>query len=336
MIVGGREAGKVVDRLKAEGRPGRPPARLPRGAQGPDRGRVPQARRRASATSRSRVLADRAREVEGAGRDRAGPGEGRASGSPSPATGWPSPRRSTPRSARLIAAGLPAEAAVAALTRRAAEIAGLGDRLGTIEPGKLGHLVVLTAPFGDETAKVRYVLVDGLKFDLDQARPPTARRPAETSRRPSGRRPSRPTKADEPAKAEARAEPPSRPSPTAAARPKADAGRRRAEPRPKTPEDQPPATPFVDIATEFDADRKPDDQDRRQRPDQGRHDPDRHQGDDRPRGRSWSQNGKIAAVGPDVEAARGRARSSRRPGWSPCPGSSTRIRTSPSRAASTR
>ena len=41
----------------------------------------------------------------------------------------------------MIAAGLSKDAALDALTRRAAEIAGLGDRLGTIEPGKLGHLV---------------------------------------------------------------------------------------------------------------------------------------------------------------------------------------------------
>src|SRR5207249_3930037 len=67
---------------------------------------------------------------------------------------------------KAIAAGLSADAAVAALTRQAAEIAGLGKRLGTIEPGKLGHLVVLTAPYGDEKAHVRYVLADGLKYEI--------------------------------------------------------------------------------------------------------------------------------------------------------------------------
>src|SRR5207244_6865975 len=66
------------------------------------------------------------------------------------------------------AAGLSREAALDALTRRPAEIAGLGRRLGTIEPGKLGHLVVMTGPLGEETARVRYVFVDGLKFEVDR------------------------------------------------------------------------------------------------------------------------------------------------------------------------
>src|SRR5262249_38306764 len=40
----------------------------------------------------------------------------------------------------LIAAGLTADQALAALTRQAAMIAGVQRRLGTLEPGKLGHL----------------------------------------------------------------------------------------------------------------------------------------------------------------------------------------------------
>src|SRR5205807_10093315 len=69
---------------------------------------------------------------------------------------------------KAIAAGLSKEAALDALTRRAAEIAGLGKRLGTIEKGKLGHLVVMTGPIGDENAKPRYVLADGIKVDLEK------------------------------------------------------------------------------------------------------------------------------------------------------------------------
>ena len=72
---------------------------------------------------------------------------------------------------KVIAAGLSREAAIDALTRRAAEIAGVGKRLGTIEKGKLGHLVVLTGQLGDDDVKVKYVLVDGIKFDTDK---PTA------------------------------------------------------------------------------------------------------------------------------------------------------------------
>jgi imidazolonepropionase-like amidohydrolase len=61
--------------------------------------------------------------------------------------------------------GLCADAALAALTSDAAEVLGIGDRLGTLEPGKLGHVVVMTGPFHHEKAKVRYVLVDGQKFE---------------------------------------------------------------------------------------------------------------------------------------------------------------------------
>ena len=133
----------------------------------------------------------------------------------------------------MIAAGLPREAAVDALTRRAAEIAGLGRRLGTIEPGKLGHLVVLTARYGDESAKVRYVLVDGLKFDLEK---PGPSRKADSERQP---RPEEGKAGEAPKEKEA---PKAEPAPATP---------------PRTPEVQPPPTPFVDVATEFDATRKP-------------------------------------------------------------------------------
>ena len=155
VIVGGREAAKVVDRLKAQRVAGRPPARLPRGAQGPDRGGVPQA------------AADRAgRALEGPGPPQASDGR---SGS-APRRSWPgpgsrSPSRPTglerlesvpgpdPRAHRRRAC--PPIGRWRRSRRQAADIAGLDRRLGTLEPGKLGHLVAFTAPFRDEKAKVR-------------------------------------------------------------------------------------------------------------------------------------------------------------------------------------
>ena len=74
---------------------------------------------------------------------------------------------------QLIAAGLSSDDALAGLTRNAAEIGGVGRRLGTLERGKLGHLIAMTGPFSDEKSKVRYVLLDGLKFEIkpeDRAR----------------------------------------------------------------------------------------------------------------------------------------------------------------------
>ena len=64
-----------------------------------------------------------------------------------------------------IAQGLPAEAALAAMTRDAALAVGQEQRLGTITVGKLGHLVVMTGPFDDDRSRVRYVLAEGRKFE---------------------------------------------------------------------------------------------------------------------------------------------------------------------------
>ena len=67
---------------------------------------------------------------------------------------------------KAIAAGLPREVAVEALTIRAAEIAGVGDQLGSIEPGKIADLVVADGPpLGDNT-RIRTVFVDGIDYDV--------------------------------------------------------------------------------------------------------------------------------------------------------------------------
>ncbi len=74
---------------------------------------------------------------------------------------------------QLLSAGLTADQALAGLTQNAASIGGVGKRLGTLEPGKLGHLIVMTGPFSEERSRVRYVLIDGLKFEIkpeDRAR----------------------------------------------------------------------------------------------------------------------------------------------------------------------
>jgi len=68
----------------------------------------------------------------------------------------------------VIEAGLPEETAIAALTLEAARIAGVGKRLGTIEPGKLGDLVVWSGPLASEDAKPRFVFVAGRKFEIEE------------------------------------------------------------------------------------------------------------------------------------------------------------------------
>jgi imidazolonepropionase-like amidohydrolase len=61
-------------------------------------------------------------------------------------------------------AGLSQEDAVRALTLSAAEIFGVSDRLGSIEPGKIANLVVTEGALFQEKTKVRHVFVDGVKF----------------------------------------------------------------------------------------------------------------------------------------------------------------------------
>ena len=67
---------------------------------------------------------------------------------------------------KAIAAGLPREVAVEALTIRAAEIAGVSDQLGSIETGKIADLVVADGPALAENARIRTVFVDGIDYDV--------------------------------------------------------------------------------------------------------------------------------------------------------------------------
>ena len=70
-------------------------------------------------------------------------------------------------------AGLTEAAAVRALTLSAAEIYGVADRVGSIEPGKIANLLVVKGSLFDEKAKIQYVFVDGVKFEpVPEAPPP--------------------------------------------------------------------------------------------------------------------------------------------------------------------
>lgn len=74
--------------------------------------------------------------------------------------------------AKAVAAGLPREAALRALTLDAAEILGVADRLGSIEAGKIANLVVADGDLFDEKTRVKLVFVDGHRFEVrESARP---------------------------------------------------------------------------------------------------------------------------------------------------------------------
>lgn len=67
---------------------------------------------------------------------------------------------------RTIAAGLPRDVALKALTSQSAELLGVADRVGTLEPGKDANLVIMSGDFADEKSEVRSVVVAGQKTDL--------------------------------------------------------------------------------------------------------------------------------------------------------------------------
>ncbi|MFD2532533.1 amidohydrolase family protein [Gracilimonas halophila] len=71
---------------------------------------------------------------------------------------------------RLVASGLSEDAAIAALTTDAAKLLGIENIAGTLDPGKLGNVVVTTAPYFEEGSKVKYVFVDGEKYEYDTSK----------------------------------------------------------------------------------------------------------------------------------------------------------------------
>ncbi|MCA9016004.1 MAG: amidohydrolase family protein, partial [Planctomycetaceae bacterium] len=66
-----------------------------------------------------------------------------------------------------VSEGVPADLALRLLTADAAKLLGIEQRLGTIETGKLAHLVVMSAPWEQKESQVRYLFVDGAKFDFE-------------------------------------------------------------------------------------------------------------------------------------------------------------------------
>ena len=85
----------------------------------------------------------------------------------------PSEARAAVRTA--IDAGLPADAALRAMTLGAAEILGVANRMGSIEVGKIANLVITDGDLFAEGTKIRKVIVDGRPFDVFE---PSQRTPA--------------------------------------------------------------------------------------------------------------------------------------------------------------
>lgn len=77
---------------------------------------------------------------------------------------------------KAVAAGLPRDIALQALTIRAAEIAGVGAQLGSIEAGKIANLVVAERDILGDSAKVGMVFVDGIRHEVIPSAPAERRR----------------------------------------------------------------------------------------------------------------------------------------------------------------
>ena len=67
--------------------------------------------------------------------------------------------------AMAVRAGMDPEDALAAVTRNPAEIAGLGDRLGVLAPGRDADIVVTQGHPLDWTCRLTAVFIDGAQVD---------------------------------------------------------------------------------------------------------------------------------------------------------------------------
>jgi imidazolonepropionase-like amidohydrolase len=63
--------------------------------------------------------------------------------------------------------GLPRDQALASVTRNAAEMLGIGDRVGTIEPGKLANLIVTDGDPLEIRTQVRHLVIAGREVSTD-------------------------------------------------------------------------------------------------------------------------------------------------------------------------
>ena len=67
----------------------------------------------------------------------------------------------------MIDAGLPEDAALAALTIDGARLLGMERSIGTIEEGKLGNLVITKGSYFEPDYPLRFVFVEGKKYEID-------------------------------------------------------------------------------------------------------------------------------------------------------------------------
>ena len=77
--------------------------------------------------------------------------------------------------ARAVKEGLTPEAAIRALTLDAARIAGVADRLGSLEKGKIANVIMSNGDLFAERTTVTLVLIDGQRVNLEAPETPRGR-----------------------------------------------------------------------------------------------------------------------------------------------------------------
>ena len=66
-----------------------------------------------------------------------------------------------------VAFGLPEEEAIKAVTINAAELLGLDDRIGSLEPGKQATLLITTGTPIDMTSDIEQAYIQGRELDMN-------------------------------------------------------------------------------------------------------------------------------------------------------------------------
>jgi imidazolonepropionase-like amidohydrolase len=156
IIAGGSEAYLLADRLKAENVPVLLSLNFPRRTAAPSPDADPEP---------IRLLRERVEAPKGPGRlAAAGVKFALESGG---MTTW---SEFTTNVQRAIDAGLTSDQAIKALTSQPAELFGVGDRMGSLDVGKIANLTVTKGDLADKSVRVSQLFVDGRPIALH---PPT-------------------------------------------------------------------------------------------------------------------------------------------------------------------
>lgn len=157
-IVGGAEAHRVIDRLKARNVPVLLRAELPEEPKvdGADDMAGPPRRVRLEQHRKWRERAGGAAALHNAGVRVA-----------LSSVGLDKAEKFSGHLRALVKHGLSADGVIAALTSNPAKIFGIDGRAGTVEAGRIAHLAVFTNHPAEADAKVRWLFCDGVKFEYN-------------------------------------------------------------------------------------------------------------------------------------------------------------------------